>query len=134
MVTMTAMTGGRTGFISDPVIDTATRQIIYAHCVASNRAFGPQGEANPFQILTHSEDRQGASLRSMLPLGYMTTTVEFAPERKTILFHQGKAVENVDGRPGLPHEAGRRARRRHREALHRVGSVGLAPRHVSTAT
>jgi len=95
MVTMTALTQGRPGMISDPVIDTAKRQIIYAHCVASNRAFGPQGEANPFEILTHSEDRQGASVRSLLPLGYMTTTVEFAPERKQILFHQGKSVENV---------------------------------------
>jgi hypothetical protein len=95
MVAMTALTNGRPGYISDPVIDTSKRQIIYAHCVASNRAFGPQGQANPFQILTHSEDRQGASVRSTLPLGYMTTTVEFAPERKEILFHQGKAVENV---------------------------------------
>ncbi len=64
MVAITALTQGRPGFISDPVIDTSTRQIIYAHCVASNRAFGPQGETNPFQILTHSEDRQGASVRS----------------------------------------------------------------------
>ncbi len=96
MVAMTGLTQGRPGYISDPVIDTASRQIIYAHCVASNRAFGPQGKANPFQILTHSEDRQGASVRSTLPLGYMTTTVEFAPERKTILLHTGKSVENVD--------------------------------------
>ena len=69
MVAMTALTQGRPGYISDPVIDTATRQIIYAHCVASNRVFGPQGEANPFEILTHSEDRQGASVRSLLPAG-----------------------------------------------------------------
>ena len=94
MVTMTAMTGGRPGYISDPVIDTARRQIIYAHCVASNRVFGPDGPTNPIEILTHSEDRQGAAVRSILPLGYMTSTVEFAPERKTILFHQGKAVAN----------------------------------------
>jgi len=94
MVAMTALTQGRPGFISDPVIDTASRQIIYAHCVASNKVFGPQGPANPFEILTHSEDRQGASVRSKLPVGHMTTTVEFAPERKTILFHQGKAVAN----------------------------------------
>ena len=94
MVTMTALTQGRTGFISDPVIDTAKRQIIYAHCVAANRMFGPQGEANPFQILTHSEDRQGASVRSILPVGYMTTTIEMRPDRKEILFHQGKAVAN----------------------------------------
>jgi L-fucose isomerase-like protein len=96
MVAMTALTQGRPGYISDPVIDTSSRQIIYAHCVASNKAFGPKGESNPFQILTHSEDRQGASVRSLLPLGYMTTSVEFSAERKEILFHQGKAVANVD--------------------------------------
>lgn len=94
MVTLAALTQGRTGFISDPVIDTAKGQIIYAHCVAPNRAFGPQGEANPFQILTHSEDRQGASVRSVLPLNYMTTTIEISSPRKEILFHQGRAVAN----------------------------------------
>ena len=94
MAAFTAMTQGRPGYISDPVIDTAKRQIIYAHCVAANRVFGPKGEANPFQILTHSEDRQGASVRSILPLGYMTTTVDIQPGRKEIIFHQGKAVAN----------------------------------------
>ena len=94
MVTLTALTQGRPGYISDPVIDTAKRQIIYAHCVASNKVFGPQGPTNPFTILTHSEDRQGASVRSILPLGYMTTTVEFEPSRKEVLFHRGKAVAN----------------------------------------
>lgn len=96
MVTMTTLTQGRPGYISDPVIDTASRQIIYAHCVASNKAFGAKGEANPYQILTHSEDRQGASVRSLLPVGYMTTTVELGPDLDTILFHQGRAVANVD--------------------------------------
>lgn len=96
MVAMTALTQGRPGFISDPVVDTSKRQIIYAHCVASNKVFGPQGEANPFEILTHSEDRQGAAVRSVFPVGYMTTTVEFGPERKEVLFHQGKGIEAVD--------------------------------------
>ena len=94
MVAFTAMTQGRPGYISDPVIDTAKRQIIYAHCVASNRAFGPEGQTNPFSIMTHSEDRQGASVRSVLPLGYMTTTLDILPDRKEIIMHQGKAVEN----------------------------------------
>jgi len=94
MLAFSAMTQGRPGYISDPVIDTAKRQIIYAHCVASNRAFGPQGPANPFEIMTHSEDRQGASVRSVLPLGYMTTSLEIDQGRKEILFHQGKAVAN----------------------------------------
>jgi len=94
MLMMTLMTGGRPGFISDPVIDTAKRQIIYAHCVAPNRMFGPQGPTNPFTIMTHSEDRQGASVRSVLPLGYMTTTMDIRNGEKEIIFHQGKAVEN----------------------------------------
>ena len=94
MVAMTTLTQGRPGYISDPVIDTAKRQIIYAHCVASNKAFGPQGPTNPFQILTHSEDRQGASVRSLLPVGHLTTTLELEQSRKEILFHRAQAVAN----------------------------------------
>ena len=94
MLMIEALTGGRPSFISDPVIDTAKRQIIYAHCVAPNKMFGPDGPANPFAILTHSEDRQGASVRSILPLGYMTTTLEIRNPQKQILMHLGKAVEN----------------------------------------
>ena len=94
MVAFSILTQGRPGYISDPVIDTSKRQIIYAHCVAPNRPFGPKGAANPFQILTHSEDRQGACVRSLLPEGYMTTTVEISDARKEIILHQGKALGN----------------------------------------
>lgn len=94
MLIGTTLTQGRPGYISDPVIDTAKRQIIYAHCVAPNKAFGPQGYANGFEILTHSEDRQGASVRSFLPVGYMTTSLEFDQGRKEILLHRALAVGN----------------------------------------
>ena len=94
MVIGTTLTQGRPGYISDPVIDTATRQIIYAHCVAHNKAFGPAGKTNPFEILTHSEDRKGASIRSILPTGYMTTSLQIEPSRKEILFHRALAVAN----------------------------------------
>jgi len=94
MVAFNIMTGGRPGFISDPVIDTSKRQIIYAHCVAPNRVFGPQGQTNPFRIMTHSEDRQGASVRSVLPINYLTTTLEIDGDRKEILFHQAVAIDN----------------------------------------
>lgn len=94
MLAGTILTQGRPGYISDPVIDTAKRQIIYAHCVAANKAFGPAGPTNPFEILTHSEDRQGASIRSLLPVGYLTTTLEFDQGRKEILFHRAQAVAN----------------------------------------
>jgi len=94
MVIGTTLTQGRPGYISDPVIDTAKRQIIYAHCVAHNKAFGPTGRTNPFEILTHSEDRQGASIRSLLPTGYLTTSLQIEPKRKEILLHQALAVAN----------------------------------------
>ncbi len=86
----------RPGYISDPVIDTATNRIIYAHCVAPRRVFGPDGPTNPFHLRTHAEDGKGASVRSLMPLGYMTTTLEFDIFRKELIVHQGKSVANID--------------------------------------
>lgn len=94
MLAFATMTGGRPGFISDPVIDTSKRQIIYAHCVAPNKVFGPAGDKNPFRIMTHSEDRQGASVQSILPVHYLTTTLEIKNDKKEILFHQAVSVDN----------------------------------------
>jgi hypothetical protein len=94
MLIGTTLTQGRPGYISDPVIDTSKRQIIYAHCVASNKAYGPQGETNPFDIMTHSEDRQGASVRSLLPTRRMVTSLEFDQAKKEVLFHRALAVAN----------------------------------------
>ncbi len=73
-ITMLAMTYlvERPGFISDPVIDTARNQIIYAHCVAPTKVYGPKGPASPFHIRSHSEDRRGAAVRALLPLSEMT--------------------------------------------------------------
>lgn len=86
----------RPGYISDPVIDTSKNHVIYAHCVAPNKVFGPEGTTNPYHIRNHSEDRKGAAVRSLLPLGEMTTTVQFDPRKKQVLFHQGKTVANID--------------------------------------
>lgn len=86
----------RPGFISDPVIDTSKNQIIYAHCVGPTKVFGPQGPSNPFHIRSHSEDRKGAAIRAILPLDRLVSTLEFNASTKQVIFHQGKAVENVD--------------------------------------
>jgi hypothetical protein len=86
----------RAGYISDPVIDTSKNQVIYAHCVAPNKVFGPDGPTNPYHIRSHSEDRKGAAVRSLLPLGQMTTTVQFDPQKKQVILHQGKTVANID--------------------------------------
>jgi L-fucose isomerase-like protein len=87
---------GQPGYVSDPVIDTATGQIIYAHCVAMNRAFGPQGLANPYVIRSHAEDRKGASVQSLLPLGHPITTLKISAQHKAFAIHTGRAVANVE--------------------------------------
>jgi hypothetical protein len=87
---------GRPGYISDPVIDTSKNQIIYAHCVAPSKVFGPKGASNPYHIRDHSEDRKGAAVRSLMPLGEMTTTLRFNPITREVVIHQAKTVENVD--------------------------------------
>ena len=94
MLAFSTLSGGRPGFISDPVIDTSQRRIIYAHCVASNKVFGPEGITNPVKIMTHSEDRNGASVRSVLPVNHLTTTLELNNANKEILFHQAVALDN----------------------------------------
>jgi L-fucose isomerase-like protein len=94
MLAFKTMTNGRPGFISDPVIDTSKGQIIYAHCVAPNKMFGHGGETNSFRIMTHSEDRQGASVQSVLPVNHITTTLEIDNDKKEILMHQAIAVDN----------------------------------------
>jgi hypothetical protein len=95
MLTMGYLTG-RPGYISDPVIDTSKYQIIYAHCVAPTKVLGPEGPMNAYHLRNHSEDRKGAAVRSLMPLGRMTTTLEMDFNRRELLFHQGKSVENVD--------------------------------------
>ncbi len=97
-ITMLAMTYlvDRPGFISDPVIDTSKNQIIYAHCVAPTKVYGPKGPAIPFHIRSHSEDRKGASVRALMPLGEITTTLKFAPLRKEVVVHQARTVANID--------------------------------------
>jgi L-fucose isomerase-like protein len=95
MATMGALVG-RPGYISDPVMDTSKSQIIYAHCVAMTKPFGPYGASNPYRIRTHSEDRKGASIQSLLPEGYMTTTLEINPTSRQVLMHQAKTAGNTD--------------------------------------
>jgi hypothetical protein len=92
---MTWMTD-KPGYISDPVIDTAKSQIIYAHCVAPSKVFGPSGPAATYYIRSHSEDRKGASVRVVMPVNEMTTTLRVNPATREVIFHQARAVANID--------------------------------------
>jgi len=92
---------GRPGYVSDPVLDTSKNQIIYAHCLATTKVFGPEGESNPFRIRTlHNRDPRGTCVQSLLPAGYMTTSFRTNFTRKEMVIHQAKAVGNLDSERG----------------------------------
>jgi hypothetical protein len=93
MAVMGALTG-RPGYISDPVMDTSKNQIIYAHCVAMTKPFGPRGASTPYRIRNHSEDRKGAAIQSLLPAGHMTTTLEINPVSRQVLLHRAVTAGN----------------------------------------
>jgi hypothetical protein len=95
MATMGAIVK-RPGYISDPVMDTSKKLIIYAHCVATTKPFGPGGAAAPYRVRDHSEDRKGAALQALLPAGYMTTTLEINPQSRQVLMHQARTAGNND--------------------------------------
>lgn len=81
-------------YISDPVFDEAAGQITYAHCVSTNRPFGKKQPACPYIIRSHAEDRKGASVQTLLPLGKTVTTIAVSPVDKAIAIHTAKTVAN----------------------------------------
>jgi len=92
---------GRPGYVSDPALDTSKNQIVYAHCVATTKVFGPEGASNSFRIRTlHNRDLRGACAQSFLPAGYMTTSFRTNFGRKQMIIHQAKAVGNLDSEYG----------------------------------
>jgi hypothetical protein len=92
---------GRPGYVSDPALDTSKNQIVYAHCVATTKPFGPDSAANKFRIRTlHDRDPRGTCAESFLPEGYMTTSFRTNFARKEMVLHQAKAVGNLNADRG----------------------------------
>jgi len=92
----------RPGFVNDPAADFSKNWIIYCHCTASNRAFGPNGEPNPFVIRSHAESGKGVAVQSLMPLGEVVTAVQihFMRDPPLLVIHQGKAVAHIDREEG----------------------------------
>lgn len=86
----------RPGYVSDPALDTSSGQIIYDHCVCSNRMLGYQdARASEYYIRSHAEDQKGASVQTLLPLNHPVTTVKFNADANAFSIHTGTAVGNV---------------------------------------
>jgi len=100
-VLMARILTGRPSYVSDPVLDTAKNHIVYAHCVATTKAFGTEGPSNMYRIRTlHNRDPRGTCTQSFLPVGYMTTSFRTNFARKTMIIHQAKSVGNLDAPRG----------------------------------
>ena len=93
MLAFNIMTG-RMGYVSDPVMDAPTRSIIYTHCVSTRKLLGQDGPTVPYEIMSHSEDRDGASVRATVPVGYPLTTVKFNAYKKIMAIHTATVTGN----------------------------------------
>ena len=92
---------GRPGYVSDPALDTSKNQVVYAHCMATTKVFGPGSKSNPFRIRTlHNRDPRGACVQSFLPEGYMTTSFPTNFARKQLVVHQAKSAGNLGSERG----------------------------------
>ena len=85
------------GFVSDPVIDTSSDQIIYAHCVACPKVYGfDDPRTCRFSIRSHAEDKKGASVQVYFPANEKVTTLIIYPtESAPSVIHSGRSVGNV---------------------------------------
>ncbi len=102
---------GRPGFVSDPVFDEATDELIHAHCVSATRMHGivpessdtpaPEVTAQPesYIIRTHMEDNKGVSLQVMMEPGQVVTCLKYVQPGK-MLTSVGTITRNIDSDRG----------------------------------
>lgn len=80
---------GIPGFISDPVIDTASNALIHFHCTSATKMDGPAGKRLPFTIRTQSDSERGVSLDVENRIGQTVTCAKFV-NLDTMLISTGK--------------------------------------------
>ncbi len=85
---------GKPAYVSDPVIDEAAGQVIYAHCVATRNPEN-NGIACPYLIRSHAEDRKGASVQTLLPLGKAVTTIAVSSQNSALAVYTAVTVANI---------------------------------------
>jgi len=86
---------GVPGFVSDPVIDTATNTVVHAHCVSATRMDGPDSPPAPYVIRSHLEDNKGASLQVRMRVGQVITMAKLV-DLETMLISTGTIMDNPD--------------------------------------
>jgi len=87
--------GSVPGFVSDPVIDTATNTVVHCHCVAATRMGGVEDYYEPYVIRSHSEDNKGVSLQVKMRMGQKVTHAKLNGFDE-MLVSTGEIIGNVD--------------------------------------
>ena len=91
---------GRPGFVSDPFVDTENNQVVFAHCVASCKPYGPKGPSSPYKIRTHAEDDLSAALQVEMPTNEPLTTFKVSSKDRAMSIHSGVSIGNIDHKCG----------------------------------
>lgn len=92
---------GKHGFVSDPVVDTSSDEIIYAHCVACRKPFGiDSSRVCDYIIRSHAEDKLGASVQVIFPSGEKLTTINMSNVDNWACVHSSVSVGNTGGDAG----------------------------------
>lgn len=92
---------GRPGYVSDPVVDTVSGEIIYAHCVACRKVFGSDDSRTcQYYIRSHAEDKMGASVQIIFPAGEKLTTFNVENDKNRAEIHSAVSVGNAGGDAG----------------------------------
>ena len=86
---------GKPAYVSDPVIDESAGQVTYAHCVATSVPEN-NGLSCSYLIRSHAEDRKGASVQTLLPLGKTVTTIALSTQDGAMSVYTAKTVANIN--------------------------------------
>lgn len=88
----------RTGYMNDPVAETAKNLLIASHCVSGTRLAGFDKKPAPYILRSHSESNLGVSVQVLWPVGSTVSLIRFQNPNELIL-DTGKVVSNVDTPP-----------------------------------
>lgn len=94
-------TTGRYGFVSDPVIDTSSDRIIYAHCVACRKVYEASDVRTcEYYVRSHAEDQLGASVQVIFPEGEKLTTINVYTDENCASIHSSVSIGNAGNDAG----------------------------------
>jgi len=116
---------GKPGFITDPVIDTASGTVIHAHCVAPTCMDGAGGREEPYVLRSHMEDDKGAVVQVKMRVGQTITMAKLVGS-DMMLLSTGEIIDTPISERGCRTQITTRVKdprkllEQYRHGLHRV--------------